>query len=117
MPDILNELDVLVLPSLTRSNWKEQFGRVLVEAMACEVPVVGSSSGEIPNVIGDAGLVFPEGDAQQLQQMFFTLMSDKNLRLELGQRGRARVLDCYTQERIAAHTHAIYLELLGQSGT
>ncbi|MGC8786067.1 MAG: glycosyltransferase, partial [Anaerolineae bacterium] len=55
MPYFLNSLDVLVLPSLTRRNWKEQFGRVLVEAMACEVPVIGSSSGEIPHLIAEAG--------------------------------------------------------------
>jgi len=48
----MNSLDVLVLPSRSRSFWKEQFGRVLIEAMACGVPVIGSSSGEIPNVIG-----------------------------------------------------------------
>ncbi len=53
VPGLLHQLDVLVLPSRTRANWTEQFGRILVEAMACEVAVVGSSSGEIPNVIGD----------------------------------------------------------------
>jgi glycosyltransferase involved in cell wall biosynthesis len=57
--DYYRSLDVLVLPSRSRSNWKEQFGRVLVDAMACGVPVVGSTCGEIPNVIGEAGLIFP----------------------------------------------------------
>ena len=51
-----------MLPSLTRPNWKEQFGRVLIEAMASGVPVIGSDSGAIPDVIGQAGLIFPEGD-------------------------------------------------------
>src|SRR5258708_39332796 len=59
----LCELDALVLPSLTTPVWKEQFGRVLTEALACEVPVVGSSSGAIPGGIGQAGLIFPEGGA------------------------------------------------------
>ncbi len=45
MPEFYRELDVLVLPSRTRSNWTEQFGRVLIEAMSCEVTVVGSGSG------------------------------------------------------------------------
>src|SRR5262249_44967029 len=66
VPEFLSRLDVLALPSLTYPNWKEQFGRALTEAMACEVPVVGSDSGEIARVIGDAGLVFPEGDATAL---------------------------------------------------
>ena len=63
MPAQYHRIDALALPSLTRRNWKEQFGRVLVEAMASGVPVVGSDSGAIPGVIGDAGLLFPEGDS------------------------------------------------------
>ena len=55
VPRYINCMDVLVLPSLTTPGWVEFFGRVLVEAMACEVPVIGSDSGEIPNVVGDAG--------------------------------------------------------------
>jgi glycosyltransferase involved in cell wall biosynthesis len=111
MPKHLSSLDVLVLPSLTRHNWKEQFGRVLVEAMSCEVPVIGSSSGEIPNVIGDAGLVFSEGDSAALQQALVQLMEGPTLRHELGRRGRARVLEHYTQQRIAAGTYAAYQHL------
>nr|MBC7244956.1 glycosyltransferase family 4 protein [Chloroflexota bacterium] len=112
MPYRLNSLNVLVLPSLTRRNWKEQFGRVLVEAMACEVPVIGSSSGEIPHVIGEAGLVFPEGQTEALRDALLKLMSDPGLCVELGQRGRTRVLEYYTQQRIAAKTYAIYQQLL-----
>jgi glycosyltransferase involved in cell wall biosynthesis len=115
MPRKLNGLDALVLPSLTRSNWKEQFGRVLVEAMACQVPVVGSSSGEIPNVIGDAGLVFPEGDHEALRERLSQLMGDGKLRAELGERGRARVLERYTQERVAVQTYEAYQNLLAQA--
>lgn len=115
MPHRLNDLNVLVLPSLTRRNWKEQFGRVLVEAMACEVPVVGSSSGEIPNLIADAGVIFPEGDSAKLREALSRLMNDPSLQIQLGQRGRARVLEHYTQKRIAGDTHAIYQRLLSQA--
>ena len=48
VPEFLSRLDALVLPSLTFPNWKEQFGRALTEAMACEVPVVGSDRGRSP---------------------------------------------------------------------
>jgi glycosyltransferase involved in cell wall biosynthesis len=116
MPGYYNQLNALVLPSLTRPNWKEQFGRVLIEAMACGVPVVGSDSGEIPNVIGEAGLVFPEGDVQALRSRLSRLMADPALREELTRRGRDRVLAHYTQAQIAAKTYQVYRELLG-SGT
>ncbi|MFN8496591.1 MAG: glycosyltransferase [Anaerolineae bacterium] len=113
MPVYLNRLDALVLPSRTTAAWKEQFGRILIEAMACGVPVVGSSSGEIPNVIGDAGLVFPEDDAAALRAHLAHLMGDSALAASLGQRGRARVLAHYTHAQVAAATYAIYQELVG----
>jgi len=114
MPRELNGLDALVLPSLTRRNWKEQFGRVLIEAMACEVPVVGSSSGEIPHLIGDAGLVVPEGDARALRDTLSRLMQSPELCAELGRRGRTRILSYYTHGHIAAATQAIYRRMLGE---
>lgn len=108
MPEFYNQLSVLVLPSLTRPNWKEQFGRVLIEAMACGVPVLGSTSGEIPHVIGAGGIVTPEGDAQALAIQLETLRSNADLRRKLGMAGRERVLAHYTQERIAKATVDIY---------
>ena len=58
-PAELSQFDVLVLPSRSTATWKEQFGHVLIEAMSMGIPVVGSDSGEIPNVIGRSDLVFP----------------------------------------------------------
>ncbi len=111
MPDELRQLDVLVLPSRSQANWTEQFGRVLVEAMACGVPVIGSTCGEIPNVIGDAGLIFPEGDAAALRAALERLIASDELRTDLARRGRQRVLDRFTHERIAEETVAIYREI------
>ena len=112
MPARLAELDTLVLPSLTRRNWKEQFGRVLIEAMACGVPVVGSTSGEIPHVIGEAGLVVPEADPDALRAALERLASNPTLRADLGRRGRARVLERFTHDRIADQTLAVYRRVL-----
>lgn len=111
MPDFYRSLDVLVLPSRSRPNWTEQFGRVLIEAMACGVAVVGSTCGEIPQVIGEAGLIFPEGDASALRAHLARLQADPSLRAELAARGRARVLSHYTQARIAADTYAVYRQM------
>jgi glycosyltransferase involved in cell wall biosynthesis len=105
-------LDCLVLPSRTTPRWKEQFGRVLVEAMACEVAVVGSDSGEIPRVIGGGGVVFPEGDTAALGRGLEALAGSTELRRRLGAAGRARVLTTYTQEKIVADTLAFYQALV-----
>jgi len=112
VPAQLHQLDVLVLPSLTTERWKEQFGRVLVEAMACEVAVVGSDSGEIPHVIGEAGVVFPEGKVHDLRVALQRLADDVAWRRRLAQAGRQRVLERYTQARVAEQTYEVYQSLL-----
>lgn len=112
MPAQYRRFDVLVVPSLTRINWKEQFGRVLVEAMASGVPVIGSDSGAIPDVIGDAGLIVPEGDAAALAACLTNLQSDTALRAHLIMMGRDRVLTQFTHEKIALDTVQVYKKML-----
>jgi len=79
-----------VLPSETQANWKEQFGRVLIEAMACGTPVVGSNSGEIPQLISSSGggLVFPERDASAFAAALKRLIADQVLRRSCAEKGR-----------------------------
>ncbi len=110
--DEYRQIDVLALPSLTRPNWKEQFGRVLVEAMACGLPVVGSDSGAIPGVVGDAGLIVPEGDAAALAGALRRLYDDSGLYAALAERGRARAVRHFTHAQIAAQTVAVYRQML-----
>jgi glycosyltransferase involved in cell wall biosynthesis len=112
MPAQYHTLDALALPSLTRPNWKEQFGRVLVEAMASGVPVVGSDSGAIADVIGDAGLTTPEGDAPALTAALRRLRDDHALYANLRERGIARVKAHFTHEQIAAATVAVYRKII-----
>jgi len=112
MPAYYQTLDVLVLPSRTLPTWKEQFGRVLIEAMASGVAVIGSDSGEIPNVIGTAGLIFKENDEVGLRNHLQRLLYQPAERKRLGQAGRQRVLACYTMDQVAAQTVAVYEQLL-----
>jgi glycosyltransferase involved in cell wall biosynthesis len=112
MPSFYAELDALVLPSRTRPNWKEQFGRVLIEAMACGVPVIGSNCGEIPNVIGDSGLIFPEENAEALAAHLTALRESQPLRAELAAKGRARVLAHFAQASVAERTVAFYRQIV-----
>jgi glycosyltransferase involved in cell wall biosynthesis len=115
MPEFYSRLDCLVLPSRTRPNWKEQFGRVLIEAMACGVPVVGSTCGEIPNVIGAAGLTFPEEHVETLAAQLRLLQRNAERRAQLSAAGRARVLALFTQRRIAEQTVDMYRFVMGQN--
>jgi glycosyltransferase involved in cell wall biosynthesis len=108
VPMYISQLDALVLPSLTTPTWKEQFGRVLIEAMACQVPVIGSDSGEIPVVIGNAGLVYPEGDSAMLAAAIDALLSDPAKRSALAQAGYERVHAHYTWARITEQTIQVY---------
>jgi glycosyltransferase involved in cell wall biosynthesis len=109
MPTQYHEIDALAVPSLTLPNWKEQFGpRATVEAMASGVPVVGSDSGAIPDVIADAGLIVPEGDVDALATALHLLRTNPELRADLGARGRARVLAKYTHAGVADATVKVY---------
>jgi len=116
VPAHINVMDCLVLPSFTVPHWKEQFGQVLVQAMASEVAVLGSAHAEIPRVIGDAGLVFPERDTAALQALLHRLVRDSALRDTLALKGRARVLKHYTNTRIAEKTWETYVAVLRNSG-
>ena len=111
VPDQLRRLDVLVLPSLTRPNWKEQFGRVLRGDGLRGTGRSGSDSGEIPHVVGDGGSIVPEGDASALAAALQRLVADPEFRRELGQRGRARVLERFTQASVARRTVEVYRQM------
>jgi len=112
IPSYLNCMDVLVLPSITTPTWKEQFGRVLIEAQACEVTVVGSDSGAIPEVIGKAGLIYPEGNISQLAKKLKMLANAPNIRKSLGRKGRKQVLRLFTNQKLSDKIYDIYRRLL-----
>ncbi|MGA2321435.1 MAG: glycosyltransferase family 4 protein [Solirubrobacteraceae bacterium] len=109
------QLDVLVLPSRTMPTWKEQFGRVIVEALWCGVPVVGSDSGEIPWLIGltGGGLVFGEGDHRMLAAQLSRLRESPDLRRRLAMTGRAAVEKLFT---VPAATDPLERMLLRAAG-
>ncbi|RAM50251.1 MAG: glycosyltransferase family 4 protein [Hapalosiphonaceae cyanobacterium JJU2] len=116
----INLMNTLVLPSettykfktLTAIGWKEQFGHVLIEAMACQVPVIGSDSGEIPHVIGNAGLVFPEGNAQILADCILKFIEKPDFAQALGEMGYQRVRSQYTNQALAKQQLEFYREII-----
>lgn len=101
--EYMNCIDIFVLPSRTTPTWKEQFGRVIIEALACGVPVAGSDSGQIPMLIQGTGggLVFAEGKVEDLAEKLFSLIHYPAQRELLGETGRSAVRTSYTYEAVA----------------
>ena len=108
----MSAMDVLVLPPIN----KEGFGRVLVEAGAMGVPVVGTDVGGIGEVIvpGETGFVVAPCDAGALQTALSALLDDAQLRQTMGAKGRQRALDEFSQERMVENTERVYRELLAE---
>jgi glycosyltransferase involved in cell wall biosynthesis len=90
VPAYLNAMDVLCAPSQTTATWKEQFGRMVVEAFASGVPFIGSDSGEIPYVVRDAGVIVGEKDELGWARALAELLEDRRRRQELTSRGLER---------------------------
>jgi L-malate glycosyltransferase len=112
IPRYLNAMDILVLPSYTVPHWREQFGQVVVQAMSCEIPVIGSTHAEIPRVIGSAGLTFPERDTKSFAARLSELAGSSEMRARFAAAGRLRVLENFTNRCIADRTYEIYSGLL-----
>ena len=104
----MRALDLFVLLSHTLPTWKEQFGRVIIEAQACGVGVIGSNSGAIPEVVGKGGWIVPEGDAAALGALISNLRHDDVQIRSTAQAGLTNVASRYTYERIAEQLLDIY---------
>jgi glycosyltransferase involved in cell wall biosynthesis len=102
-------MDLFVLPSRTTPHWKEQFGRVLIEALASGAPVVGSDSGQIPHLIRETGggLVFPEGDEAALAAALEALIADPAERTRLAAVGARTVGERFSCEAVAQRLYTL----------
>lgn len=112
LPEHYRRLDVLVVPSQPSPGWLEQFCRVAVEGMASGLPIVASASGALPEVVGDAGLLVPPGDAPALAQALRALADDPAERQRLGRIGRERAARFSWPAVAAAHLE-LYREVTG----
>jgi glycosyltransferase involved in cell wall biosynthesis len=97
----LNAMDLLCAPSQTTVRWREQFGRMLIEALSCGVPVIASDSGEIPDVLADAGVVVGEGDEQAWMRTLRDLLDDTARLGRLSRRGRQMAIERFAWHVIA----------------
>jgi len=106
-------LDCVVVPSRTTPRWVETVGRAAVDAMAHGLAVVGSTSGVLPEVIGDAGRTVPEDDVAALGAVLQELHADASLRERLGAAGRRRVMEELSDPALARKTLEFWTGLMG----
>ncbi|HYT42978.1 MAG TPA: glycosyltransferase family 4 protein, partial [Methylomirabilota bacterium] len=112
--DLVEEMQrasVVVLPSLAHM---ESFGMVLIEAMACQTPVVGTNIGGIPEVIeaGIDGFSVPTKDSNALALAISEIMADKELATRMGQCGEAKVREKFTWDTRVALTKEVFASCL-----
>jgi glycosyltransferase involved in cell wall biosynthesis len=100
-----------VVPSLY-----EGFGFPAGEAMACKTPVVSTTGGALPEVVGDAGVLVPPGDAEALEHAIVSLLDDSERRHRLGEEGFRRVHEHFTWKRAAERMVAVYREAMNANG-
>ena len=112
MPLIYQMADIFVLPSRKTKTWEEQYGMVLIEAMASGLSIIASKSGAIPENLGSCGLYFNEGDVNQLTKQLITLITNKNLRFKLGKMGRERAEKMFDCQKTAKKIEQIYTKLV-----
>jgi glycosyltransferase involved in cell wall biosynthesis len=112
VPEYLNAMDVLCAPSQTTPTWREQVGRMLLEALASGVPVIGSSSGEIPHTIGDAGLLVGETDEDAWGLTLERLLADPEERRRLAASGLERAHAKFAWPVIARGYLRVFEEIL-----
>lgn len=97
----LRSLDVAILLTRTTKSVREQFGRVIVEAQACGVPVIGSQGGAIPDVVGDGGWIVPERDPAALARLLDIIAADPHGLQAQGLAARSNVSDRFTYRVVA----------------
>jgi N-acetyl-alpha-D-glucosaminyl L-malate synthase BshA len=108
--EVLVGADVFLLPSEN-----ESFGLAALEAMSCEVPVIATEAGGLPEVVahGETGFLCPVGDVDGMAAAALRLLSDEDLRQRLGAAGRRRAVECFSQDVIVERYRRIYQRVTG----
>ncbi len=110
----MRAMDVFVLPSYETEKWKEQFAGGPLQAMATGIPTISAMTGEVPEVVGDAGLLFQEKNVKELKNALVKIQTNDEFRKDLIQKGFERVRSEYSWGRIAEKTDHFWRELLSE---
>jgi N-acetyl-alpha-D-glucosaminyl L-malate synthase BshA len=109
--DYLSIADLLLLTSQS-----ESFGLVALEAMACEVPVIATRVGGVPEVVeeGETGFLFPVGDVEAMANAAIRILNDPQTGRRMGKRGRELAIERFTTDKIIPQYEALYASLLNK---
>ncbi len=105
------EASIAVVPSIY-----EGFGLPAGEAMACEVPVISTNGGALPEVVGDAGIIVPTADAEAIATSIEELLNNPDKAQQLGKAGRARILEKFCWNVAADQMTNYYRQVLRNNG-
>lgn len=109
--EALSQIDILV-----SASQRESFGRVLIEAMACGKPVIGTNVwGAVDIITPECGLLVPPNDPQALGEAILTLVNNPEMRERMGRAGRARVEQNFTIQHSLGKIYALYEQILNHS--
>jgi len=111
-PELYNIADVFILPSNPTKIWDEQFGMVLIEAMACGIPIISTQCGSIPEVVGDSAILVSPHDFVELSNALAKLIDDAELRKNLRIKGIKRAKLLYDSNKTSLKLNKIYKNLL-----
>lgn len=114
MPGVYRQADIFVLPSKPTPTWQEQFGMVLLEAMASGLPIVTTRCGAIPEVVGESAIVVPPGNKTALYQALTQLLQRPEKRKQLAASALLRAKKLYDRERVCKRIEKLYQQVLAQ---
>lgn len=109
MPSAYRTSDLMVLLSKKTKTWEEQYGMVLVEAMASGIPLLCYETGAISEIIGNAGILISPDDQSELILALGRMIKDKNLRKKLGKMGRRRAVAYFDSSKVAQNISRYYV--------
>jgi len=112
LPDLMGCADVLLLPSEL-----ESFGLVALEAMSCEVPVVATLVGGLPEVVlhGETGFLANLGDVETMAEYTLEILGNASLRKRMGEEGRRRAVELFAQQTIVPQYEKYYERILAKT--
>lgn len=111
IPELMNQADFLILPSKATKYWEEYLGMVLLESMACGLPVLTTDCGAIPEVLADCGLLVKQNSSKSLYQGIRQMIIKQNMRNKYSFMGLKRVRESFDATKQSEKLYKLYLSL------